>query len=58
MRKGRMKAKPTNENLLMKDNNATDILNKKYFYIICLFLIVATLAVYWQVLNNDFVNKD
>ena len=55
-----MKAKPEliNENLLTKDNNATDMLNKKYFYIICLFLIVATLAVYWQVLNNDFVNKD
>jgi len=42
----------------MKDNNATDILNKKYFYIICLFLIVATLAVYWQVLDNDFVLFD
>ncbi len=42
----------------MKDNNATDILNKKYFYIICLFLVVATLAVYWQVLDNDFVILD
>ncbi len=42
----------------MKDNNATDMLNKRYYYIICLFLVVATLAVYWQVLNNDFVNYD
>ena len=41
----------------MKDN-ATDMLNKKYFYIICLLLVVATLAVYWQVLDNDFVNYD
>jgi tetratricopeptide (TPR) repeat protein len=42
----------------MKDNNVTDMLNKKNFYIICLFLVVATLAVYWQVLDNDFVNYD
>jgi Tfp pilus assembly protein PilF len=42
----------------MKDNNAANILNKKYFYIICLFLVVTTLAVYWQVLDNDFVNYD
>jgi tetratricopeptide (TPR) repeat protein len=42
----------------MKDNKATDIHNKKYFYIICLFLIVTTLAVYWQTLDNDFVNYD
>ncbi len=42
----------------MKDNNATDNLNKKYLYIICLFLVVATLAVYWQVLDNDFVLFD
>jgi tetratricopeptide (TPR) repeat protein len=42
----------------MKDNNATDMLNKRHFYIICLFLVVATLAVYWQVLDNDFVNYD
>ena len=41
----------------MKDN-ATDMLNKKYFYIICLLLVVATLAVYWQVLDNGFVNYD
>ncbi len=34
------------------------MLNKKYFYIICLLLVVATLAVYWQVLDNDFVNYD
>jgi hypothetical protein len=53
-----MRAKPTNEKLLMKDNSTTDILNKKYFYIICLLLVVATLAVYWQVLDNDFVNYD
>ena len=26
--------------------------------IVCLFLIVATLAVYWQVRNHDFVNYD
>ena len=25
---------------------------------ICLFLIVATIAVYWQVANHDFVNYD
>ncbi len=56
MRKGRMKL--INEKLLMKDNNATDMLKKKYFYIICLFLVVATFAVYWQVLDNDFVNYD
>lgn len=42
----------------MKDNNATNFLNKKYFYMICLFLVIATLAVYWQVLNNDFVIYD
>jgi tetratricopeptide (TPR) repeat protein len=55
-----MKSKPKliNEELLMKDNNATDILKKKHFYIICLFLVVATLAVYWQVLDNDFVIYD
>ncbi len=60
MRKGRIKANPKhiNEKLLMKDNNAADILNKKYFYIICLFLVVATFAVYWQVLDNDFVIYD
>ena len=60
MRKGRMKSKPKhiNEKLLMKDNNATNFLNKKYFYMICLFLVIATLAVYWQVLNNDFVIYD
>ena len=34
------------------------MLGKKYFYIICLFLVVATLAVYWQVLDNDFVHYD
>ena len=55
-----MKAKPKliNEKLLMKDNNATDMLNKRHFYIICIFLVIATLAVYWQVLDNDFVNYD
>jgi len=60
MKKRRLKANPKliNENLLMKDNNAADILNKKYFYIICLFLVIATLAVYWQVLDNDFVILD
>ncbi len=42
----------------MKDNNATDMPNKRHFYIICLFLAVATLAVYWQVLDNDFVHYD
>ncbi|HJO48203.1 MAG TPA: glycosyltransferase family 39 protein, partial [Candidatus Scalindua sp.] len=42
----------------MKDNNATDMPNKRHFYIICLFLVVATLAVYWQVLDNDFVHYD
>ena len=42
----------------MKNNNAADILNKKYFYIICLLLVVATFAVYWQVLDNDFVAYD
>lgn len=26
--------------------------------IICLFLIVVTLAAYWQVQNHDFVNYD
>ena len=25
---------------------------------ICLFLIVATIAVYWQVANHDFLNYD
>jgi len=45
------------KNLLMKDN-ATDMPNKRHFYIICLFLVVATLAVYWQVLDNDFVHYD
>jgi tetratricopeptide (TPR) repeat protein len=60
MRKGRIKEKPKriNEKLLTKDNNAADTLNKKYFYIICLFLVIATLAVYWQVLDNDFVIYD
>ena len=46
------------KNLLMKENNATDKLNKRHFYVICLFLVVATLAVYWQVLDNDFVDYD
>ena len=46
------------KNLLMKDNNATDMPNKRHFYVICLFLVVATLAVYWQVLDNDFVHYD
>ena len=60
MKKRRMKSKPKpiNEELLMKDNNATDILNKKYFYIICIFLVIVTLAAYWQVLNNDFIIYD
>ena len=60
MRKRRIKANPKriNEKLLMKNNNAADILNKKYFYIICLLLVVATFAVYWQVLDNDFVAYD
>jgi len=38
--------------------NPTDMPNKRHFYIICLFLVVATLAVYWQVLDNDFVDYD
>ncbi|KKM23525.1 hypothetical protein LCGC14_1614330 [marine sediment metagenome] len=42
----------------MKDNNTTDMLKKKHFYIICLFLVVVTFAVYWQVLDNDFVIYD
>ena len=60
MRKRRMKVKPKliNENLLMKDNSATDMLNKRHFYIICIFLVVATLAVYWQILDSDFVYDD
>jgi hypothetical protein len=27
-------------------------------FIICLFLILGTLAVYWQVPNHDFINLD
>jgi len=27
-------------------------------YIVCLFLVIATLAVYWQVQNHDFVRFD
>ncbi len=42
----------------MKHKNAANRLNNKYFYIVCLFLVVATLAAYWQVLDNDFVNYD
>ena len=34
------------------------MLNKRHFYIICIFLVVATLAVYWQVLDSDFVYDD
>ena len=34
------------------------MLNKRHFYIICILLVIATLAVYWQVLDNDFVNYD
>jgi Tfp pilus assembly protein PilF len=33
-------------------------LTKDIFTVICLFLVVATLAVYWQVLDNDFVDYD
>ena len=42
----------------MKDNNVTDMHKKKHFYIICLLLVVVTLAVYWQVQDNDFVHYD
>ena len=60
MRKRRMKPKPKliNEKRLMKGNNSTDMLNKRHFYMICIFLVVATLAVYWQVLDSDFVYDD
>ena len=34
------------------------MLKKRHFYLICLFLVVATFAVYWQVLDNDFVIYD
>jgi tetratricopeptide (TPR) repeat protein len=34
------------------------MLNKRHFYIICILLVIATLAVYWQVLDSDFVNYD
>jgi tetratricopeptide (TPR) repeat protein len=42
----------------MKDNNVADMHKKKHFYIICLLLVVVTLAVYWQVQDNDFVHYD
>ena len=55
-----MKAKPkfTNGQRFMKNNNAADMLKSSHYYIICLFLVVATFAVYWQVLDNDFVHYD
>jgi len=33
-------------------------LNKYKTILICIFLAVATLAAYWQVLHSDFVNLD
>ena len=41
--------------------NHTDkhrILNIRYDILICLFLVIATLAAYWQVMNYPFVNFD
>ena len=34
------------------------IFNIRYDILICLFLVIATLAVYWQVMNYPFVNFD
>jgi len=59
MQKGNKKKQQlANEQRLMKNNNATDMLNKKYFYIMCIFLVVTTFVVYWQVLDSDFINYD
>ncbi|MFC1567423.1 tetratricopeptide repeat protein [Thermodesulfobacteriota bacterium] len=44
---------------MSKRNNRSKEFSVKHRYIlVCLFLVMATLAVYWQVQNFDFVNYD
>lgn len=48
-------------NILREDMNHTDrhrIFNIRYDIWICLFLVIVTLAAYWQVINYPFVNFD
>ncbi len=45
----------------MKNNSKTKhsvLYNRRQEIIICLFLIAATLAVYWQTTNHEFINYD
>lgn len=45
----------------MKNNNKTAynfLFNRRREIIVCLFLIVTTLAVYWQITNHEFINYD
>ena len=45
----------------MKNNNKTAynfLFNRRREIIICIFLIAATLAVYWQITNHEFINYD
>ncbi len=45
----------------IKNMNNTDkhrIFNIRYDFLVCLFLVVTTLAAYWQVTNHEFINYD
>ena len=40
------------------NNRSKEFIIKHRDILVCLFLVMATLAVYWQVQNYDFVNFD
>ena len=45
----------------MKNNNKTAynfLFNRRREIIICIFLIAASLVVYWQIINHEFINYD
>ena len=42
----------------MNNTDKHRIANIRYDFLVCLFLVIATLAVYWQVRNYSFVNYD
>lgn len=41
-----------------ESTNKASFLNIRHDFLVCLFLVIALLAVYWQVQNNGFVNLD
>ncbi|MCD4772810.1 MAG: tetratricopeptide repeat protein [Bacteroidales bacterium] len=41
-----------------QNNHSDGIFNIRYDVLICLFLVIATLAVYWQINYHEFINLD